>query len=71
MTRIKTLQTVPGNGTMHPPGTELEVGTDVSGANARDWLQAGKARKVVGKAEGRKTRAPGLSGSDRKPETRG
>ncbi len=68
--KIETLRTVPGEGTMHPPGSVLEVGVDVSGAIARGWVQSGKAAVVGGKASGRKTRAPGAPGSDSKLETR-
>ena len=49
--KIETLQTVPGDGKMHPPGTELEVGVDVSKTIARDWLKSGKARPASKKVK--------------------
>ena len=67
---IKTLQTVPGDGKMIPPHTDLVIGKDICGTIAREFVQAGKAVYASDDDKSRKCK-PGAAGSDTKPETRG
>lgn len=56
---------------MHPPGTVLSVGSDVSDAIVRGWIRSGKAVFVGAVVNGCKIQRAGGSGDKHLEEAQG
>jgi len=70
MAKIKMISSRPVDGKMKAAGTVLQVGKDISGQTARDFVSNGWAELQDG-ARGIQNADPGAPGSGVKLETRG